>query len=650
VPSDREIAVAQHISGASRPGRTGEDAAVLARSRTIFRKAIVELGNDFLELVGRGDIDPDALRARYEEERRERDRRDTAGQYVKVVAEFSHYVDDPHAEPFDRAPIVDEDVDAVVIGAGFGGLLAAGRLREAGLKNIRVIERGGDVGGTWYWNRYPGVQCDIDSYIYLPLLEETGYIPTRKYAYGDEIFAHAQRIARHFDIYPSALLQTGVTELNWDDARGRWIVRTDRDDVIESRYVVVANGALSKAKLPGIPGINEFRGHTFHTSRWDYDYTGGHQMGELSKLADKRVGIIGTGATSIQAVPYLAENAKELYVFQRTASVVGPRNNKDTDPAWVDTLQPGWQRERMVNFTQVVYGADPEVDLVDDGWTDIQKAITPTAATRVERELARPLTPAERELAIEMSDLRKSVELRARVDEIVADPTVADDLKAWYFLYCKRPCFNDGYLPAFNRPNTHLVQTGGSGVDALTENGVVVGDETYEVDCLIFASGFEVSTSFTSQTGFDPIGRDERRLSDAWANGPRTLHGVQAAGFPNLFFMGIVQNASTLNFTHMLDEQSRHISYLVSRSRERGLPIAPTEAAAMAWLDEMLSFATPAQRDRWLRCTPGYYNGDGDVDNSFGFFARRYGGGPNAFFDLLAQWRQEGSLAGSEFR
>jgi cation diffusion facilitator CzcD-associated flavoprotein CzcO len=516
------------------------------------------------------------------------------------------------------------------------------------------VEKAGDVGGTWYWNRYPGVQCDVDSYVYLPLLEETGYIPSRKYAYGEEIYAHAQRIARHFGLYEGALFQTQVTSAVWDPTRSRWRIGTDRGDELAVRHLVISNGTLSRAKLPGIPGINDFAGHTFHTSRWDYDYTGGHptggdSTGPLDRLADKRVGIIGTGATAIQAVPHLARSAREVFVFQRTPSVVGVRNNQLTDPGWAASLSPGWQQHRMDNFTRVVYGQEADLDLVSDGWTELQKSISATAALRVERRLGRALTADERSAAVELSDLRLGDALRARVSDVITDPQTAERLKAWYYLYCKRPTFSDDYLPAFNRPNVHLVQTSGSGVDSLSENAVVVDGTHYEVDCLIFASGFEVATSFASQAGFDPVGLQGRTLEEKWAEGPRTLHGLMSNGFPNLFLMGIVQNASTLNFTHMLDQQAQHIAHIVGRLEAGGqLTAHPSVEAEKLWLEEMLTHASEPERQRWQRCTPSYLNSDGDVDNAFGFFARRYAGGPVRFFSLLADWRANGQLEGLE--
>src|SRR5262245_41701340 len=246
-------------------------------------------------------FDPDALREKYRHERDKRLRPDGNDQYVEVTGKFAHFVDDPYVEPgFIREPLTDE-IDVVIIGGGFGGLLAGARFRQAGIDDIRIIEAGGDFGGTWYWNRYPGAQCDIESYCYLPLLEELGYMPKEKYSYAPEIYEHSQRIASAFNLYDAACFQTSVTGLKWDEDSARWIVSTDRNDAMKARFVVMATGPLNRPKLPAVPGIEDFEGHTFHTSRWDYHYTGGDHSGGLTKLADKRVAIIGTGATAIQS-------------------------------------------------------------------------------------------------------------------------------------------------------------------------------------------------------------------------------------------------------------------------------------------------------------------------------------------------------------
>src|ERR1700722_8536327 len=476
------------------------------------------------------DFDPEALREKYRQERDRRVRTDGSQQYVEVQGDFSRYIDDPYVEPgFTRAPLTDE-VNVLIIGGGFGGLLAGARLREAGVNEIRIIEKGGDFGGTWYWNRYPGAQCDIEAYIYLPLLEETGYIPKEKYSFAPEIMEHSRRIARKFDLYRGALFQTQIKELRWNEDECRWIVTTDRDDRSSARYVIMSNGPLNRPKLPGLPGIDSFKGHTFHTSRWDYNYTGGDTTGNLHKLADKRVAIIGTGATAIQCVPHVGRAAKNLFVFQRTPSSVDERRNRPTDPDWAQELAPGWQRARMDNFNTLVTGRQAEVDLVNDGWTDIIRNLGKMAPRGLSKEERHQIGAM-----MELADFKKMNEVRARVDAIVKDPKTAEALKPWYRQFCKRPTFNDEYLPTFNRPNVTLVDTQGKGIDRITEKGVVFEGVEYEVDCIIFATGFEVGTAYTRRAGFEVYGRGGQSLKDRWSDGMKTLHGFFSHGFPNCF-------------------------------------------------------------------------------------------------------------------
>ncbi|MEZ5232400.1 MAG: NAD(P)/FAD-dependent oxidoreductase [Acidimicrobiales bacterium] len=486
------------------------------------------------------------------------------------------------------------------------------RLREAGYTSIRLVEKAGDVGGTWYWNRYPEAACDVESYVYLPLLEEMGNImPSTKYPFAPEIFEHSKRIARHFNLYEDALFQTGITELRWEEDTQRWIVRTDRDDEFRTRFIAMANGPLNRPKLPGIPGVNEFQGYTFHTSRWDYEYTGGDSTGNLHKLQDKVVGIIGTGATAVQCIPHLGEWSKHLYVFQRTPSSVDVRANRPTDPEWVASLKPGWQAERMENFNICVEGGDVEVDLVQDGWTKIFRNLTGKVAKQASRKLGRRLTPAERGQLMELADYMQMNSVRARVDEVVQDPAVAEKLKPWYRQFCKRPCFHDEYLQTFNRPNVTLVDTDGRGVKRLTTDGVVVetedgGEVEYKVDCLVFATGFEVGTNYTRRAGYDIIGRDGITLSQKWSEGLRTLHGMQTNGFPNCFFLGFTQTAVTVSVPMALNEQAKHVTYMINQLNERGAStIEPAVEAEDAWVQEIRraqSIGTRFYRD----CTPGY--------------------------------------------
>jgi cyclohexanone monooxygenase len=606
----------------------------------------MQISEDLIDLIGELEFDPDALHAKYLAERDKRLREDGIGQYVEVKAEFSHYVDDPYVEPgFTREPVTDA-VEFTVIGGGFGGLLMGARLREAGFESLRFVEAAGDFGGTWYWNRYPGAMCDVESYCYLPLLEELGYMPKHKYSFAPEILEHSRNIAKHYRFYDQALLQTRITELRWDEADGRWIVSTDRGDRFRTRYVAMANGPLSRPKLPGIPGINAFKGHTFHTSRWDYRYTGGDPSGGLTGLKDKRVGIIGTGATAVQCVPHLGEGAKELYVFQRTPSSVDVRSNAPTDPAWAASLTPGWQARRQENFNILVAGGDQDEDLVHDGWTDIFRNVTGTAAKEMARKLGRRLTGPERGQVTALADYRKMNQVRARVDAIVKDPATAEALKPWYRQFCKRPCFHDEYLQTFNRPNVHLVDTHGKGVERLTEHGVVANGREYPLDCLIFATGFEVGTAYTRRAGYDIVGRGGKTLSEHWAGGLRTLHGLTTDGFPNCFFLGFTQTAITISVPQALGEQARHAAYLVTEARARGHAVLePTPEAVEAYVAEVKSLARVGERF-FMECTPGYYNSEGAAGNRTGFNSDMYGAGPLRFFEVLRDWRDEGNMTG----
>src|SRR5579863_7693097 len=590
------------------------------------------------------DFDPNALREKYRHERDRRLRPDGNDQYVEVAADFRHYIDDPHVDDgFTRKPLTD-GVDAVIVGGGFGGLLAAARLHESGVKDIRIIEKGGDFGGTWYWNRYPGAQCDIESYIYLPLLEETGYIPKEKYSFAKEIREHSRRIGEHFDLYKDALFQTEIRSLTWLDGENRWLVQTSRDDQIRARHVVMSNGPLNRPKLPGIPGIDTFKGHSFHTSRWDYAYTGGDSEGGLTGLADKRVAVIGTGATAIQCVPHLGRHAKQLYVFQRTPSSVDLRGNKPTDPDWAAKLEPGWQQARMENFNVLVSGGMQDEDLVSDGWTDIIRNLASIAAFRGDK----PMTPEEVARQMEIADFKKMNQVRARVETTVEDPTTAEALKPWYRQFCKRPTFNDDYLPTFNRPNVTLVDTGGRGVDRVTESGLLFDGVEYEVDCIIFATGFDVGTAYTRRSGFEIYGRDGRKLTDHWSSGLRTLHGFYSHGFPNCFYLGVTQNTLTPNFPHMLDEQARHVSHVVkTASEQQAKMVEPTRQAESGWLDIIRATAIDTLAFR-QSCTPGYYNGEGHAERGQGLFDNLYGPGSDAFFALMKDWREAGEMSGLE--
>jgi len=600
-----------------------------------------EVTKPSLEELG---FDPDALREKYRIERDRRLRADGSNQYQEVKGDFSHYIDDPYVDPgFTRAPLEDE-IDVVVIGGGFGGLLTGARLREAGIQDIRMIEKGGDFGGTWYWNRYPGAACDVESYIYLPLCEELNFVPKEKYTRAPEILAHSRAIGEKYDLYRNACFQTEVTGLEWDEATSRWIISTSRNDRMKARFVCMSNGPLNRPKLPGIEGIERFQGHTFHTSRWDYAYTGGHPEGDLVGLKDKRVGIIGTGATAVQCVPHLAASAKQLTVFQRTPSSIDVRANTPTDPEWAASLKPGWQKQRMDNFNILVSGGFQKEDLVNDGWTEIIRNL----ASMVNFKSDMPLDPLVLAEKMEIADFQKMEQIRLRAETVVKDPNVAESLKPYYRQFCKRPCFNDEYLDSFNRPNVELVDTRGQGVDRITEKGVVANGVEYELDCLIFATGFEVGTDYTRRSGYDLKGRDGLSLKDKWANGISTLHGLHTRGFPNCFIISNAQSGFTVNFPHAMNEQAMHIAYIMSHCLATNVQTVEASAAAEeSWVTEIINHSRFNQSFQ-ESCTPGYYNNEGKP-NPLTIRNGSYGSGPVKFFEKLATWRAEGTMAGLEF-
>ncbi len=599
------------------------------------------------------DIDIDAMREKYRLEREKRLRTEGSAQYLELDGELAAlYEADPYTPVAERDPIAD-DVEVVVLGGGFAGLLSGAYLKKAGVQDVRIIDMAGDVGGVWYWNRFPGIQCDNDAYCYIPMLEELDFVPSRKFADGAEIFAHCQAMAKHFGLYDGAIFSTQVETLRWDESIKRWRLTTNRGDDIRARFVVMAQGSYNKPKLPGIPGIKEYLdagGHAFHSARWDYDYTGGDAGGGLHKLADKRVALVGTGATGVQLVPHLGRDAKQLFVFQRTPSSVDERANTPTDPAWADSLQPGWQEERKRNFHNwspfvgVVFG---EPDLVCDFWTELGRNMTARIA-------AAPDPAAlgiEEIMAIrEEEDYKIMERLRRRIEGMVGDSETAELLKPYYRFMCKRPCSSEEYLPAFNRPNVTLVDVAESkGVDRLTENGIVANGVEYEVDCVIFASGFEISTEISRRYAIDRIeGRDGLSLFEHWADNYKTLHGMTSRGFPNQFFTGFIQGGVSANTTAMFEQQAEHIAYIIAEAQKRGATtVEPSSEAQEGWGNTISELAIDNSAFE-LSCTPGYYNneGRGGAEGNGAFLGDFYSPGFYAFGDLLAQWRAKGDLEG----
>ena len=598
--------------------------------------------------IQRKPIDKDAIRERYRAERDKRLRTDGNDQYTRIAGLFDEYLEDPYTPVTPRAPKTDH-VTFAFVGGGFAGLVTGARLKEAGINDVRIIEKGGDFGGTWYWNRYPGAQCDTASMIYMPLLEETGHMPSEKYAHAPEILQQCQRIGQHYGLYENALFHTVIEELSWDEARSVWVIRTNRGDNFTAKYIGLGTGPLNTPKLPGIPCIKDFKGHAFHTSRWDYDYTGGDPNGApLDKLKDKRVAIIGTGATAVQVVPHLARAARALYVFQRTPSSIDVRDNRPIDPEWFASIAtPGWQQRWLENFTQnqAGIGMAPE-DLVQDGWTDLAKRIR----NRILQLPADQRNPMGMLAAYEYADHEKMEEIRQRAEAVVRDAETAEKLKAWYRQLCKRPCFHDQYLQAFNEPAAHLIDTDGQGVERITEKGVVVNGVEYEVDCIVYASGFEVGTPLERRTGFDPKGRGGVTLSKYWADGMRTKHGMHVHNFPNAFLVQATQAANLIsNYPHNLVDSARTISLIVSHAEATGAKeVEVSKQAEDEWVNLLLSgmglmIGSPD-------CTPGYYNNEGRDPGPQARYFVGYPAGAVAFFNYIEGWRTSGAFEGVAFR
>jgi len=555
----------------------------------------------------RGDAHYEAIKRRFAEERalRLRYRPEGTAQFTSdLTGPLEKYARDPYAaEVPPREPLRDE-VEVLFIGGGFSALLTSARLREKGVESIRIVERGADVGGTWYWNRYPGVACDVVSYDYLPLLDEMGYVPKSLYAGGEEIFEHCRAIARRYDLYRLAVFQTTVTSTVWNESERVWEIRTDRGDAMRARFVICANGTLSKPKLSKIHGMERFRGHSFHTSRWDYAYTGA----ALEKLHDKVVGIIGTGATAVQAVPGLGANSKALYVFQRTPSSIDVRNDRPTDPKWAASLPPDWQARRRAKA------------LEEGPPTRLGGGPIPANETR-EQKIRRQ----------ERENIDYMMRIHRRIEEIVRDPATAEALKPWYMFMCKRPCFHDEYLPTFNRPNVHLIDTHGKGITEIDERGPIFEGRHFELDLLIYATGFEVQ-----KTGIwnRIVGGGGLALEDKYSTGMRTLLGIHTRGFPNLFIMGGYQASFQFNLTDMLQTQGDHIAACIDWVRRNGYrTIDPTEEAEEWWVQEVIRHRGKTSRNH--DCTPGYYNFEGESN-------RRQDGNYNGGFRQY--WLHQGEV------
>ena len=596
-------------------------------------------------------FDPDAVRAKYEAEREKRMVSGRAA--IRDLAHdeaFTEYLADPFTPVTPRDPVVD-DVDVAVIGAGIAGIVVGAHLRKQGIESIRLIDRAGGVGGTWYWNRYPGVMCDVESYCYLPMLEEMEYIPKHRYAFGEEIRGHVEALAQKYDLVEPALFHTSVEHTVWDEGRSRWVLHTDRGDEIRAKYLIMAVGILNLMKMPVIPGMETFRGKAFHSARWDYEYTGGSQEDpRMTNLADKAVAIIGTGASAIQTIPPLAESSKRLYVFQRTPGAVGVRDNRPTSPDFAASLEPGWHRKRNENFQSVMIGRPVDVDLVDDGWCH--------HFARINNQPFEPgMTMEQYMLQVDEFDFEVMELHRQRIRDTITDPVKADILMPYYKYSCRRPLFHDEYLPSLNRDNVTIVDCP-SGIDRITERGVVVDGREYEVDCIVYSTGFEPEvTPLPRKAGHDIVGRGGRTIADKWEQGGATLFGLMTSGFPNMFLMPCPgqQAVVTVNYTLVAEIGAEHIAATIAALEADGIDAFDvTEQAEADWVQQIMTanMAAAAKAPAGgVPCTPGSRMLFDDEGNMVLLdpHAGSYGGGFGDYFgyrDLLAEWRQRGDFAG----
>jgi len=530
--------------------------------------------------------------ARY---RANKEARQGAADYITMEGEFSKYLEDVYSEPPIPRDALDDECEILVVGAGFGAMLLWYRLREAGFTDVRFCEKGGDVGGTWYWNRYPGIACDVESYSYLPLLEEMGYIPSMKFASGFEILEYCQTMAERFGLYDRTLFHTTVERTDWDEASGRWVIKTDRGDSIKSRFVVLANGILTTPKLAKIDGMETFKGEAFHTSRWNYNID----------LTGKRVGIIGTGATAVQVVPEIAKVVKELYVFQRTPSSIDVRDQRETTDEERETWpqEDNWavkRRERLALISAGRAALQGNDDFLAGKVEELKKPRRHNTEISPEELIQRQLN----------TNFRIMEQIRARVDSIVQDPETAAALKPYYPYGCKRPTFHDEFLPSFNLQHVHLVDTAPTGVAEINERGIVHDGKEYPVDVLIYATGFV----WMGTGSFNMIsGRNGETLSEKWGReGTKTFLGMHSAGFPNLFIMNGPQGGGgQFNFTRVSEMHASYIAWMLSEMRERGARSVDVRADAEdAYVEHCAAMDTLSAP---LRDCVSYYNGDGNA-------------------------------------
>jgi cation diffusion facilitator CzcD-associated flavoprotein CzcO len=507
-------------------------------------------------------------------------------------------------------------------------------------------------------------------------------MPKQKYSSSVEIRTYLESLVKRYNLESRILYRSQVTGLEWDESSKAWKTgltirrgpsgKEEKNISVYADFVTLASGLFPYPQVPKVPGLADFKGEMFHTSRWNYDVTGGSSdtaFPEMEKLRGKRVGVIGTGATAIQAVPLLAKYAKELHVFQRTPSQVNTRGQHDTDPQeWKEKIaaKPGWQQARMENFAEHLasHKRPGEDDLVNDGWTQLEAYCAIIGSNRFG---GIPPEKAQEHIGTLVAlDSAHNKQARQRIADIVKDKATADKLTPWYPTWCKRPTFSDMYLECFNADNVHLIDTDGHGIDSVTPTGIVANGQEYPIDILILSTGYRSPVAGGdpgARMGIEIRGREGRTMSKKWdEQGLTTLHGVFTNGFPNLFFQSAAQAAATANYMHVIMVLSEHISTIIktaiSRSeKEKGaVLIQPSSDAEDVWGMQIAQgavfFSAVAV------CTPGYLNLEGEAlemppaDDHVAMMKKAkaaiWQGGLVEFTRKMEEWRKDGKLEGVE--
>jgi cyclohexanone monooxygenase len=487
-------------------------------------------------------------------------------------------------------------VDVVVVGAGFAGLYQLHRLRGLGLR-VRVIEAAAGVGGTWYWNRYPGARCDVDSlsysYSFSPELEQE-WTWTEKYSTQPEILRYINHVADQFDLRRDITFSTRVESSVWDEAARRWTVSTDHGESIRAQFVIMATGCLSVTKLPEVPGIETFAGPTYHTSRWPHegvDFTG------------MRIAVIGTGSSGIQAIPLLAEQAADTTVFQRTPNFTVPASNRPLAQKEIADVKANYREFRQAQRTSSFWVLVPEPTHSAHAATEDERNAAYQAVWD-KGALFSMLTSYTDLLTDKAANDTVAEFVREKIREIVHDPEIAEALSPrGYAFGTKRPCLDSGYYETFNKEHVQLVDLRKTPILALTQKGVQTTDREYEFDAIVFATGFDAMTG--ALTAIDIRGRSGVTLKDKWAAGPRTYLGIAVADFPNLFTITGPSSPSVLS--NMVVSIEQHVDWItdaIGYLRKHELcemtPTAEAEAAWLAHVEEVGNYTLFPTADSWF--------------------------------------------------